>query len=142
VEKKAQGTVLVKWIRSGIGFPQRQKEMVRSLGLRRLNQVVECPDTPQVRGLVAAVPHLVEFVAEPVAPVWASVPEYRIKPAAAPSREPAAETAAEPAAVPVEEPAPAEAPSAPAEAAPKKRSRAKKSQASPESAEPGQPDEK
>ncbi|HEV2495771.1 MAG TPA: 50S ribosomal protein L30 [Terriglobia bacterium] len=140
MKKKAQSTVLVKWVRSGIGFPRRQKDMVRSLGLRRLNQVVECPDTPHVRGLVACVPHLVEIVAQPVAPAWASVPEYRITPAAASPEEPTAATAAKPESLAVEEAAP-DASSTPAEAAPKKRSRAKKSPAPSEGAEPGEPDE-
>ncbi len=76
--KKAQGTVFVKWVRSGIGFPRRQKGMVRSLGLKRVNQVVGCPDTPQVRGLVARIPHLVEIVEEAPAAAWAEMPEYRI----------------------------------------------------------------
>ena len=76
--KKAQGIVYVKWVRSGIGFPRRQKRMVRSLGLKRVNQVVGCPDTPQVRGLVARIPHLVEIVEEARAAAWTEVPEYRI----------------------------------------------------------------
>ncbi|MEJ2006591.1 MAG: 50S ribosomal protein L30 [Acidobacteriota bacterium] len=72
------GKVYVKWVRSGIGFPRRQKDMVRSLGLRRLNQVVERPDTVHIRGLVASVPHLVAIVDPPTSPAWASLPEYRI----------------------------------------------------------------
>jgi large subunit ribosomal protein L30 len=75
-----QGTIHIQWLRSGIGFPSRQKEMVRSLGLRRLNEVVERPDTPQIRGLVAAIPHLVRIVAPRAAPAWASVAEYDILP--------------------------------------------------------------
>lgn len=79
--EKAQRTIRIKWVRSGIGFGYHQKEMVRSLGLRRLNQVVERPDTPQVRGLVARIPHLVTIVAEPgKAAAWTSVPEYTIRP--------------------------------------------------------------
>jgi len=72
------GKVYVKWIRSGIGFPRRQKNIVKSLGLRRLNQVVERPDTVHIRGLVASVPHLVELVDPPASPAWSSLPEYRI----------------------------------------------------------------
>lgn len=77
---KGQRTVRIKWVRSGIGFSFRQKEVVRSLGLRRLNQVVERPDTPQIRGLAAKVPHLVEILEEAPKPVWTSVPEYTIGP--------------------------------------------------------------
>jgi large subunit ribosomal protein L30 len=77
---KVQRTVHIKWIRSGIGFDRSQSEVVRSLGLRRLNQVVERPDTPQVRGLVAKVAHLVEVVRAASEPVWNSTPSYAIKP--------------------------------------------------------------
>jgi large subunit ribosomal protein L30 len=73
---KTDNTIRVKWVRSGIGFSHRQKVMIRSLGLSRLNQVVERPDTPQTRGLVAGLAHLVEIVTEPQQPAWASVPEY------------------------------------------------------------------
>lgn len=74
----APNTIYVQWIRSGIGFTRRQKTMVRSLGLRRLNQVVELPDTPPIRGLVASIPHLVHIVPAKPQPAWASVPEYAI----------------------------------------------------------------
>lgn len=81
VTEKAQRTIQIKWVRSGIGFAHRQKEMVRSLGLRRLNQVVQRPDTPQIRGLVARIPHLVTIVDEPSKPsAWAAVPEYTLRP--------------------------------------------------------------
>lgn len=77
---KAPKTIRIKWVRSGIGFSCRQKRIVRSLGLHRLNEVVERPDTPQVRGLVAKVPHLVAIVAEVPSPAWASIPEYNLRP--------------------------------------------------------------
>ena len=67
---KAQKTIRIKWVRSGIGFTHHQKPIVRSLGLNKLNQVVERPDTPQIRGIVAAVPHLLEIVAAAPAPAW------------------------------------------------------------------------
>ena len=80
MNRKGQGTILIKWVRSGIGFNYRQEEMVRSLGLRRLHHVVERPDNPHTRGLVAKVAHLVEIVGEASRPAWADVPEYRISP--------------------------------------------------------------
>src|SRR2546426_11647625 len=80
MNRKGQGTILIKWVRSGIGFSYRQEEMVRSLGLRRLNQVVERLDNPHTRGLVAKVAHLVEIVGEASRPAWADVPEDRISP--------------------------------------------------------------
>ena len=48
--------------------------------LGRLHQVVACPDTPQVRGLVRRIHHLVEIVDEPKPAAWLSVPEYTILP--------------------------------------------------------------
>ncbi len=72
------------WKRSGIGFTRRQRASIRGLGFRRLHHVVEREDTPQVRGLVAAIPHLVEIVREAPKPAaWAAVPEYTVHPKAA-----------------------------------------------------------
>jgi len=71
----------VKWVRSGIAFTRRQKAIVRSLGLRRLNQIVERQDTPQDRGLVASIPHMVAIVAKPEKDtIWTAIPEYTIHP--------------------------------------------------------------
>lgn len=79
--EKAQRTIYIKWVRSGIGFTHRQKNAIRSLGLRRLHHVVERVDTPQIRGLVARIPRLVEVVKELPGPALAtSVPEYTILP--------------------------------------------------------------
>jgi large subunit ribosomal protein L30 len=87
VSEQSQRTIRIKWVRSGIGFSYHQKRVVRSLGLKRLNQEVERPDTPQIRGLVAKVPHLVEIVEATSPAAWTSVPEYTIyPPAAAPSK--------------------------------------------------------
>lgn len=86
---KAQRTVRIKWVRSGIGFNYQQKRIVRSLGLKKLNQEVERPDTPQIRGLVAKVPHLVKIVEAASKPAWALVPEYTIYPPEAAPAKPA-----------------------------------------------------
>ena len=75
---KAQRTIRIKWVRSGIGFTYHQKRIVRSLGLKKLNQEVERPDTPQIRGLVAKVPHLVKIVEAASKAAWTLVPEYTI----------------------------------------------------------------
>ena len=56
------GTVRIRYVRSAIGFNKKQKATVRGLGLTRLNQVVERPDTPQIRGMVLQIPHLVAIV--------------------------------------------------------------------------------
>jgi len=52
----------LKWVRSAICAPQKQKRVVKGLGFTRLNQIVERPDNPAIRGMVAKVPHLVEIV--------------------------------------------------------------------------------
>lgn len=58
----AKGVVRIKYIRSSIGRTQHQKNIVRGLGLKKLNQVVERPDTPEIRGMVLKIPHLVKIV--------------------------------------------------------------------------------
>lgn len=45
--------------RSVIRRPQKQKDTVRALGLRKLNHSVVQTDTPQIRGMIAKVHHLV-----------------------------------------------------------------------------------
>jgi large subunit ribosomal protein L30 len=52
----------LKWVRSAICAPTKQKLVIRGLGFTRLNQVVQRPDTAAIRGMVAKVPHLVEIV--------------------------------------------------------------------------------
>jgi large subunit ribosomal protein L30 len=46
---------------SSIGHPQRQKDTVRSLGLRHLHQSIILPDRAEVRGMLRRIAHLVEF---------------------------------------------------------------------------------
>jgi len=59
---QAGKTVRIEWYRSAICTPQTHKTIVRSLGLTKLNQVVERPDTPDIRGMVKKVPHLLRIV--------------------------------------------------------------------------------
>lgn len=54
------GQIKLTWKKSAIGFPKDQKETLRALGLRRLNQVVTKEDNPSVRGMVYKIRHLVE----------------------------------------------------------------------------------
>ena len=56
------GKLHLKWVRSAICAPVKQKRVVKGLGFTRLNQVIERPDNPAIRGMVAKVPHLVEIV--------------------------------------------------------------------------------
>jgi len=64
VAQKKDKTLKIKWVRSTIATPEKHRRIIRGLGLRRLQQVVERPDTPAIRGMVAKVPHLVEIVEE------------------------------------------------------------------------------
>jgi large subunit ribosomal protein L30 len=52
-------TLRVTYKKSSIGYSQRQKDTIRSLGLRRLGQTVEVPDNGAIRGMVLHVRHLV-----------------------------------------------------------------------------------
>jgi large subunit ribosomal protein L30 len=47
-------------VKSMIDRPRRQKETLKALGLRRINQVVEHNASPQIQGMVAKVAHLVK----------------------------------------------------------------------------------
>jgi large subunit ribosomal protein L30 len=60
--KKKPTMLKIQYYRSFIGRPEKQRAVVRGLGLRRLSQIVEREDTPAVRGAVAKVPHLVRIV--------------------------------------------------------------------------------
>ena len=51
-------------VRSAIDRPARQKRTIEALGLRRLNQTVELDDTPQIRGMIEKVHHLVKVETE------------------------------------------------------------------------------
>ncbi|HJQ33797.1 MAG TPA: 50S ribosomal protein L30 [Pyrinomonadaceae bacterium] len=56
------GKIRIQYYRSAIGFPKTQKEVVRSVGFTKLNQIVERPDTPSMRGMVQKVPHLIRII--------------------------------------------------------------------------------
>ena len=58
----AEGTIRIKLIGSPICTPEKHKRIVRGLGLRNLNQVVERPDSPVFRGMVKKIPHLLAIV--------------------------------------------------------------------------------
>ena len=57
-----QGMIRIQYYRSFIAAPKTHKTIVRSLGLRKLNQIVERPDNDAMRGAVAKVPHLLRIV--------------------------------------------------------------------------------
>jgi large subunit ribosomal protein L30 len=51
----------VTQVRSAIGCKRNQRETLRSLGLKRLHDTVVKEDRPEIRGMVATVPHLVRL---------------------------------------------------------------------------------
>lgn len=58
-KKTKQATLRITLVKSPIGYSQRQKDTVRSLGLRKINQTVDQPDSPMIRGMVNKITHLV-----------------------------------------------------------------------------------
>jgi large subunit ribosomal protein L30 len=52
-------TLRVTQVRSRIGIKPKQRGTLRALGLRRINHTVEHQDRPEIRGMIARVPHLV-----------------------------------------------------------------------------------
>jgi large subunit ribosomal protein L30 len=58
----SSGKIHLKWVRSAICAPEKQKLVIKGLGFTRLNQVIVRPDTAAIRGMVAMVPHMVEIV--------------------------------------------------------------------------------
>jgi large subunit ribosomal protein L30 len=52
-------TYVIKQVRSANGANSKQRDTLRSLGLRRIGQAVEREDSPQLRGMVHAVRHLI-----------------------------------------------------------------------------------
>jgi len=59
---KSAATVKVKWVKSFIGSTDDMRATIRGLGLRRMHQVVERENTPETRGMIHKVRHLVEVV--------------------------------------------------------------------------------
>jgi large subunit ribosomal protein L30 len=54
--------IRIEQVNSGIGRPRSQREVLKSLGLRRIRHVVERQDTPAVRGMVKKISHLVRVL--------------------------------------------------------------------------------
>jgi large subunit ribosomal protein L30 len=55
----AEGTLTVRQVRSAIGTKPKQRGTLRALGLGRIGKVSTLPDRPEIRGMIARVPHLV-----------------------------------------------------------------------------------
>lgn len=59
-DKKATGELRIKLVRSVIGYPKNQREVVKGLGLRKLNSEVLRKDSPEIRGMINKIPHLLK----------------------------------------------------------------------------------
>ena len=60
--KVGKQSIRIQYYRSFIATPKKHKQIVRSVGLTKLNQIVERPDTPSMRGVVAKLPHLLRII--------------------------------------------------------------------------------
>ena len=56
--------IRIKWVKSAIGFPVRQKNTIKALGFTKLQSTVEHEDTPQIRGMIEKVRHLLDWTNE------------------------------------------------------------------------------
>jgi large subunit ribosomal protein L30 len=54
--------IKVKMVKSEIGRPEKQRKILRGLGLNKLNSCVTLVDTPQTRGMINKITHLVSVV--------------------------------------------------------------------------------
>ncbi len=57
----SQGKLKIKWVKSAIGYKKNQKATIAALGFHKLGQVIEHQDSPQVRGMLFTVRHLVKW---------------------------------------------------------------------------------
>jgi large subunit ribosomal protein L30 len=59
---KEKEYVKIKLIRSSIGHPRKHRAVLRGMGLTKVNKVVVLQDTPETRGMINKVSHLVEVI--------------------------------------------------------------------------------
>lgn len=56
---EAEATIEIKQVRSGIGTKPKHRGTLRALGLGRIGKTNDLPDRPEIRGMIARVPHLI-----------------------------------------------------------------------------------
>jgi len=61
---KKETKLRIRQVRSIIGGTEKQKAVLRSLGLRRMHQEVVLPANPAIRGMINKIPHLLKVVEE------------------------------------------------------------------------------
>jgi large subunit ribosomal protein L30 len=60
--KQSGGMIKIQYYRSMIGYSKKQKAVIKSLGITKLNQTITRPDNASMRGIVEKVPHLLRIV--------------------------------------------------------------------------------
>jgi large subunit ribosomal protein L30 len=55
-------TLKITLKRSVIGRPEKQRRIVRAMGLRKINQTVTHNDTPSIRGMIHKISHMIQVV--------------------------------------------------------------------------------
>lgn len=61
-EEKKDGMIKIQYYKSIIGYSKKQKQMVKSLGFTKLNQIKQKPDDALMRGVVSKIPHILRIV--------------------------------------------------------------------------------
>jgi large subunit ribosomal protein L30 len=61
---KPEGQLRIRQVKSGIGYDKTQKATLKALGMGRIGRTRVLPDNPQVRGMIAKIPHLVHVIDE------------------------------------------------------------------------------
>ena len=59
-----KNTIRIQQYKSAIGYNKKQRLILRGLGIRRINQIIERENTPEVMGMIKKIPHLVRIVEE------------------------------------------------------------------------------
>lgn len=62
VADKTGKMLKIQYYRSAIGTPEIHRLVIKSLGFKRLSQIVSREDSPAIRGMVAQIPHLVRII--------------------------------------------------------------------------------
>ncbi len=60
----SEKSIIVTQVRSGIGAKPKTRGTLRALGLGRIGKTNTLPDRPEIRGMIARVPHLITVSAE------------------------------------------------------------------------------
>ena len=60
MKKSNKTTLRITQIKSGIGYKTKAKATLRALGFKKMQQVVEHSDSPQIRGMINVIPYLVK----------------------------------------------------------------------------------